>query len=174
MVRKIATYPDPVLCEKARPIEEITPEIRELARDMAETMYENRGIGLAATQVNECIRLITVDVSGPENRTGLMTLINPEIVRCEGEVDSEEGCLSVANYRSTVTRSERVCVRALDLEGKEVTIEADDLLAVCLQHEIDHLNGVLFIDHISRLKRSLYEKRLGKWLKKGKNSESSS
>jgi peptide deformylase len=174
VLRKIVTYPDPVLCAKAKPVEEITPEIRELARDMAETMYENRGIGLAANQVNECIRMITVDVSGPEQRTDLMTLINPEIVSCEGSVDSEEGCLSVQGYRSQVTRSERVCVQALDLEGREVAFEADDILAVCLQHEIDHLNGILFIDHISRLKRTLYEKRLGKWLKKGKSSESSS
>jgi peptide deformylase len=172
MPRKIITYPDPVLCLKAEPVEEITSEIRELARDMAQTMYENRGIGLAAPQVNECVRVITVDISGPEQRNGLMTLVNPEIVSCEGEVDSEEGCLSVQGYRSQVTRSERVCVRALDLEGTEVTIEADDLLAVCLQHEIDHLNGILFIDRISRLKRSLYEKRLGKWLKKDKSSES--
>jgi peptide deformylase len=171
MLRRIITYPDPVLCAKAEPVKEITQEVRDLARDMAETMYENRGIGLAAPQVNVCVRMITVDVSGPDTRSGLMTLINPEIVSCEGEVDSEEGCLSIQGYRSLVSRSERVCVRALDLEGNEMTIEADDILAVCLQHEIDHLNGVLFIDHISRLKRSLYEKRLGKWLKKGTGSE---
>lgn len=174
MVKKIITYPDPVLARKACVIEEITPEIRELARDMAETMYENKGIGLAAPQVNECMRLITVDVKSPEEGSELITLVNPEITLREGEVESDEGCLSVANFRSVVTRSEKVRVQGLDLDGKEVTIDADDMLAICLQHEIDHLNGILFIDRISRLKRSLYDKRLKKWLKKKEGSGSSS
>ncbi|MGE4297467.1 MAG: peptide deformylase [Desulfovibrionaceae bacterium] len=162
----IRTYPDPVLAQKAAEIGEMTPALRELAANMAETMYGDSGIGLAAPQVGESIRMVVVDVTGPENKAGLMTLINPRIVASEGEVDSEEGCLSLPNLRCTVTRKERVTVQALDLDGKSVTIEADELLAVCLQHELDHLDGVILVDRISRLKRLLYDKKVKKWQKK--------
>ncbi|WP_243439433.1 peptide deformylase [Fundidesulfovibrio soli] len=165
MARKILKYPDPILCQRAEPICEITPEIRQLAEEMAETMYEKRGVGLAAPQVGECCRLIAVDVSGPDERTDLMFLVNPEIVSREGQVDDEEGCLSVANFRSKVRRSEKVVVKATDLDGKPVEIPADGILAICLQHEIDHLDGVLFIDHVSRLKRAMYDNKVKKWLK---------
>jgi peptide deformylase len=165
MVRKILKYPDPILAKKAGEIGEITPEIRQLAEDMAATMYENRGIGLAAPQVGECCRLIAVDVSGPDERAELMFLVNPVVVHSEGEVEEEEGCLSVAQLRSKVRRAEKVVVKARDIEGREIEVPADGLLAICLQHEIDHLDGVLFIDRISRLKRALYDGKVKKWLK---------
>ena len=164
MIREVLTYPDPLLKQKAEPIGEITPELRTLATDMADTMYENNGIGLAAPQIGEMIRMITVDISGPEDREDLRVLINPELKMLgDEEVESEEGCLSVEDYRAPVTRSERVMVRATDLEGKPLEFEADGLLAVCLQHECDHLDGKLFIDRISRLKRSLYDAKVKKW-----------
>jgi peptide deformylase len=165
MPREILKYPNPILSQKALEIGEITPEIRQLALDMAEAMYEKRGIGLAAPQVGECCRLIAVDTSGPDERTDLMFLVNPVIVSQEGEVEDEEGCLSVAQYRAKVKRSEKVVVKAKDLDGNPVEIAADDVMAVCLQHEIDHLDGVLFIDRISRLKRALYDNKVKKWLK---------
>ncbi|MFP5221521.1 MAG: peptide deformylase [Acidobacteriota bacterium] len=165
MPRPILKYPDPILSKRAQEITEITPELKELAKDMAEAMYEHRGIGLAAPQVGECCRLIAVDVSGPDERTELMFLVNPVIVSREGEVEDEEGCLSVVQLRAKVKRSEKVVVKARDLDGKDVEIPADGILAVCLQHEIDHLDGVLFIDHISRLKRALYDNKIKKRLK---------
>jgi len=166
MTRDIVKYPHPVLAQKAARIEEITPEIMALANDMAETMYVNQGIGLAANQVAEPVRLITVDISGPDKREELFALINPEIVATEGETETEEGCLSVKDYRTNVVRAEKVRVRGLDLSGNEVCLDAEGLLAVCLQHEIDHLEGTLFIDRISRLKRALYDKRARKWARK--------
>ncbi|MEW5774348.1 MAG: peptide deformylase [Thermodesulfobacteriota bacterium] len=162
----ILTYPDPRLKEAAKEIGEITPELKQLAQDMAETMYANEGIGLAATQVGECCRLVVVDITGPEKREGLMVLVNPRIVESEGETETEEGCLSVRAYRSKVKRAAQVQVKARDLEGRDVVLDADDLLAVCLQHEIDHLDGKLFIDRISRLKRVFYDKKVEKWEKR--------
>ncbi|MCA1743512.1 MAG: peptide deformylase [Desulfonatronovibrio sp.] len=169
MVRQLVTYPNDVLCENAKHVQDIDDYIKELADDMAHVMYENRGIGLAAPQVGEGLRLVTVDISGPDKKEELMVLVNPEIVEEEGEAESEEGCLSVIGYKTYVKRSEKVRVKATDLEGKPVEIEADDLLAICLQHEIDHLDGILFIDRISRLKRKFYEKKLTKWLKSKKD-----
>ncbi len=171
MAHDIKTYPEPVLSRRAREVQEITPEIKELAREMAEIMYQNEGIGLAAPQIGISLRLITVDVSGPGSRSSLMTLINPEILAREGEVESEEGCLSVSGFRGKVARAAAVTVKALDLEGNEVTLEADGLLAICLQHEIDHLNGTVILDHASRLKRSLYEKKVSKWQKQRTDSD---
>jgi len=162
MPRTILKYPDPALARKSLAIGEIDDKLRQLAKDMAETMYANEGIGLAAPQVGECCRLVVIDITGPEKRENLQFLVNPRVIAVEGSVVSEEGCLSVSNYRSEVTRAERVTVEALDLDGNPVRIEADGLLAVCLQHEIDHLDGVLFIDHISRLKRSFYDKKIKK------------
>jgi len=169
MIREVITYPNPVLKQNAEPVAEITPELRELAKDMVETMYEYDGIGLAAPQVGELVRLITVDISGPESREELMTLINPELEPIgDEEVESEEGCLSVEDYRSTVARAERVKVKALDLDGKPVEFEAEGLLAVCLQHECDHLDGKLFIDRISRLKRNMYDAKVKKWARQNR------
>lgn len=165
MICEILHYPDSRLAEKSKPVEEITEEIKELAANMVETMYEDDGIGLAAPQIGALHRLVVIDVSGPEVRNGLMTLINPVICSSEGSCVSEEGCLSVPGYRTTLKRAETVVVKAQDLEGNDVTIEADGLLAICLQHELDHLDGILFIDKISRLKRSMYNKRVKKWQK---------
>jgi len=170
MIRKILKYPDPILTTKAKEVTEITPEIRQLAEDMAETMYENRGVGLAAPQVGECCRLIAVDVSGPDDRKELMFLVNPVVMSKEGEVEDEEGCLSVVQFRSKVKRAEKVVVKALNLDGEPVEIPADGLLSICLQHEIDHLDGVLFIDRISRLKRALYDGKVKKWMKTKKSA----
>lgn len=166
----ILKYPDAVLANKSEEVREITPELKQLAADMAETMYENEGIGLAAPQVGDCRRLIVVDVSGPEARTDLRVLVNPTVVTTEGKVESEEGCLSVVGLRSTIDRAEKVTVRAQNLDGQDVLIDADGLLAICLQHEIDHLEGVLFIDRMSRLKRSIYDKKVKKWQKDKKSA----
>jgi len=160
MLLPILHYPDPRLHRKAEPIAEITPEIRQLAADMAETMYQAPGIGLAATQVNVLKRLIVVDVS--ESRDQLLTLINPEVVAKEGEIVSEEGCLSVPGIYEKVKRSERVTVQAQNLDGEWVTIAADGLLAICLQHEIDHLDGKVFVDYLSPLKQSRIRAKLAK------------
>lgn len=168
MALKIITYPNEILAKKSKPVEVIDDKIKKLAQEMVETMYENKGIGLAAPQVGENIRLITVDISGPEKKEDLMILVNPEIVAREGSVEGEEGCLSVIGYRAKVKRAAKVKVEAKDLEGNSLALEAEDLLAICLQHEIDHLDGILFIDRISRLKRNLYDKRLKKWLKQRK------
>ena len=160
----IRTHPDPVLRLKAAPVTALTPEIVKLVEDMAETMYTDDGVGLAAPQVGASVRLIVCDpVSSDEQGKHLMVLFNPEIVKREGELEWEEGCLSVPGVKGWVTRAERVVVRGLDANLQPVTIEADDLRAVCLQHEIDHLDGVLFFDRIGPLKRKFllkeYEKK---------------
>jgi len=174
MPLEILKYPHPILAEKAAPIQEITPEIRKLAADMAEAMYENQGVGLAAPQVGRSLRLVVIDLSGPEKREELLTLVNPVITAAAGEQVDDEGCLSVRDYRANVTRAATVTVKAVDLEGETFCLEADELFAVCLQHEIDHLDGVLFIDHISRLKRAMYDKRVKRWAKTAKPDQESS
>lgn len=159
----IVLYPDPILKKVAEPIEKITPELRELIDDMVETMYEAPGIGLAAPQVGESIRLIVVDVGEDEEtgRTGgLLKLINPEIIEASGTIEYDEGCLSIPDVRDLVRRHANVTVEAFDEEGNPITIEANGVLAVCLQHEIDHLNGVLFIDRLSPVRRELAKKKL--------------
>ena len=172
-MRSLRKYPDPVLTQKAKTIDEITDQIRSLAADMAETMYANDGIGLAAPQVGECCRLVVVDLSGPDERSALLVLVNPEIIDASDEtVTTEEGCLSVMNYRSDVTRFSHVKVKAQDLDGNAFVIDAEDLLAICLQHEIDHLDGKLFIDRISRLKRAMYDKKVKKWQKQDETEQS--
>ena len=156
----ILRYPDPRLHTKAKPVATVDAGIRKLAADMAETMYAAPGIGLAATQVDVHQRLLVLDVS--EDKSGLRVFINPEILWREGECVGEEGCLSVPGIYETVTRSERVKVRALDLDGKPFELEADGLLAVCLQHEIDHLDGKVFVEYLSRLKLSRIKAKLVK------------
>lgn len=149
----ILHYPDPRLETVARPILSVDDEVRRLAADMAETMYEAPGIGLAATQVDVHRQLIVIDVS--ESRDQLLTFINPKIVAASEEIASyEEGCLSVPGIFDEVERPARVTVEALGLDGKPFTLEADGLLAVCIQHEMDHLRGVVFVEHLSRLKRT--------------------
>jgi peptide deformylase len=156
----ILHYPDPRLRTPASPVAAITEEIRQLAADMFETMYHAPGIGLAATQVNVQQRVIVVDVSREKDQP--MCLVNPEILEKDGEEEMEEGCLSVPGVFESVRRAERVRVRYLSLEGKETIIDADGLLAVCIQHEIDHLDGRLFVDYLSTLKRNRIRRRLEK------------
>lgn len=162
MILPVLQYPDPRLERVCEDVKEITPELRELVENMAETMYARDGIGLAAPQVGEPIRLVVMDVSGPEKREDLRVLVNPRLTLSGDEVESEEGCLSVGDLRSCVTRREFARVEATDLDGKPVVFDADGLLAICAQHECDHLDGVLFIDHISRLKRSMYDRKIQK------------
>lgn len=161
---KIYTYPDPVLRTRAEPVENIDGRIQSLIDNMAETMYEAPGIGLAAVQVGEPLRIIVYDVPEKDEDRKLNVIINPEIVSSEGSITFEEACLSVIDYSAEVTRPEKILVRGLNREGNPLSIEAEGLRAVCLQHEVDHLNGMLYIDHISALKRSLYKKRLKKLL----------
>ena len=163
MILDIKTYPDPTLQRQADVVEEITADMKSLASDMVETMYEKQGIGLAAPQVGHSCRLITVDVSGPESRTDLQVLFNPRIEEEEGETESEEGCLSLPEFTSKTKRSARVVVQGLDMQGRIKRIEAEGLLAICLQHEIDHLQGTLLLNHAGRLKRNFYDKKVRKW-----------
>ena len=163
MKLEICTWPDEVLAAKAEPITEVTPELKELIENMIETMYESDGVGLAAPQVGESIRLICVDQTGPKIKGDLRVLINPEIVECSGEVESDEGCLSCPELNAKVMRKERVKVKALDREGKEMCLETDGFLAIVLQHEIDHLEGVTLADRAGRLKKALYRKKAMRW-----------
>jgi peptide deformylase len=159
----ILRFPDPRLKKLAAPVRRIDESIIRLARDMAETMYEAPGIGLAATQVDVHRQVIVIDVS--ETREQLLTLINPEIVESDGAQVGEEGCLSVPGIYDKVERAENVAVRYLDLAGQAQTLEADGLLAVCLQHEIEHLQGKVFVEHLSRLKQIRIKAKLAKQAK---------
>ena len=163
---KIYTYPAPILRVTTELVKDIDEEIQKLVDKMAETMYAAPGVGLAANQVGELKRVLVYDVSPAEADRSLSVIINPEIVLAEGDIVQEEACLSVIDFSAEVSRNTQVKVRGVDRDGNPVDIEADGLLARCLQHEIDHLNGILFIDHISSLKRALYNKRLKKMLKK--------
>ena len=156
----ILRYPDPRLHTIAQPVESVDDEIRQLVADMAETMYEAPGVGLAATQVNVHRRVVVIDVT--EDKSGLIALINPEIIERSGEQVCEEGCLSVPGIYEKVTRAERVKVRALDEKGQSREIEADGLLAVCIQHELDHLDGKVFVEYLSSLKLSRIKSKLAK------------
>jgi len=156
----ILQYPDPRLHKIAAPVPRVDDKIRKLIKDMAETMYAAPGIGLAATQVDVHLRVIVIDIS--ETHDQLQVFINPEIIRAEGEEICEEGCLSVPGVYEKVTRSAVVTVRALDEQGKSREIEADGLLAVCIQHEMDHLIGRVFVEKLSRLKQQRITARLAK------------
>lgn len=162
---KVLTYPDPVLKQVCEPIEEINSEIETLISNMVETMYEDDGVGLAAPQVGHSIRLITLDQTGPNERAELRVILNPEIIEHQGTVDSRESCLSVPAFSVTIKRHEKVIVTGLNEKGKKVKIEADGLLAIILQHEIDHLDGITIVDRASRLKRAMYDKKVSKWSK---------
>ena len=163
---EILTYPDNFLRQPTKPIENIDGTIQKLIEDMALTMYKAPGVGLAAIQVGFDRSLLVYDISPGEEKKSLQVLINPRIVSSEGSTISEnEGCLSVPDFRADVKRAVSVLVEGFDREGKELQIEAEGILATVLQHEIDHLNGKLFIDHISALKRALYKKRIQKQLK---------
>ncbi len=156
----ILRFPDPRLKKIAAPVEVVDDSIRRLARDMAETMYEAPGIGLAATQVDVHKRVIVIDAS--ETRDQLMALVNPEIIEQDGVQVCEEGCLSVPGIYDRVERAEHVVVRYLDLQGQEQIVSATGLLAVCLQHEIDHLQGRVFVEHLSQLKQLRIRNKLAK------------
>jgi peptide deformylase len=156
----ILLYPDPRLHKKAAQVARVDDAIRKLGADMAETLYAAPGIGLAATQVDRHIRLIVIDVS--EDKSSLLTLINPEILERSGECEGEEGCLSVPGIYETVKRSAQVKVRALGLDGVAFELEAEGLLAVCIQHEIDHLEGKVFVEYLSQLKQLRIKKKLAK------------
>ena len=166
-LREVLKFPDKRLREVSKPVTEVTEEIRALAQDMCEVMYDEPGIGLAAPQVGESIRLIVVDTEWTQEdaERSPLILVNPEISELEGTLIWNEGCLSVPDFEADVERAQRVRLVATDLEGTPVEIEAEELQAVCFQHEIDHLDGVLFIDRISRLKRSLYVKKRKKQLR---------
>lgn len=156
----ILQFPDPRLRRLARPVEAVDDDVRRLADDLLETMYAARGIGLAATQVNRGLRMLVLDLSEERNQPRL--LINPEILHREGSQICEEGCLSVPGEYAEVERAGKIRVAALDREGKRQEFEAEGLLAVCIQHEIDHLDGKVFVDYLSPLKRRMIEKRLKK------------
>lgn len=159
MIRTILTYPDPELKKKSAPVTIINEAVQALAHDMAETMYAAPGVGLAAPQIGVHQRLIVIDVAGQDEAPELITAINPVIIHAEGEVFEEEGCLSVPKYAANVRRHARVIVKGLDIEGNECTWKAEGLLAIAFQHEIDHLEGILFVDHLSPLKRDLFRRR---------------
>lgn len=173
MILDILKFPDPILRVPARPVVAVTGEIAELMENMLETMYAAPGIGLAAPQVGISKRVIVLDLDHENRGVHAIKLANPEVREAEGEVVCEEGCLSVVDFTAEVKRAERVLVGGHGADGEEVEIEADGLLAVALQHEIDHLDGKLFIDRISRLKRDIYVRKLRKAVRTGKEPEES-
>ncbi len=159
----ILRYPDARLHKIAAPVAEVNDSIRSLVADMAETMYAAPGVGLAATQVDVHKQVIVIDAS--ETRDRLLVLINPEIVAAVGEADCEEGCLSVPGIYEKIARAEHIVVRALGLDGQSFTMEADGLLAVCIQHEMDHLKGRVFVEYLSRLKQTRIRAKMQKQLR---------
>jgi peptide deformylase len=167
MIQNILTYPDPELKKKSVPVTVINDKLVELVRDMAETMYDAPGIGLAAPQIGVHQRVIVIDVAGKDEAPDLIVAINPLIVHADGESYEEEGCLSVPKYSANVRRHARVVVKYLNLQGEEITCKADDLLAIAFQHEIDHLDGILFVDHISPLKRDIFRRKYRRSLEEG-------
>jgi len=158
-IREIKKFPEPVLKKKTAPVTAFDEELQRLIDDMVETMYAAPGVGLAAPQVGVSKRLAVIDISSREEQYPLIVIINPSILKSEGEIEFEEGCLSIPEYTAKVTRAEQVIVGCMDREGKEVEIKAGGLLAIAIQHEIDHLDGLLFIDRISPIKREFFKKR---------------
>jgi peptide deformylase len=168
VIRRIYTYPEAVLKEVAEEVADIDGAVATALDDMVETMYAAPGVGLAAPQIGLSQRMIVLDVDHENKGKQLLKLVNPVIAESEGEILWEEGCLSVRDYQAEVLRAERVLVKAWTTDQKEIEIEGTGLLAVALQHEIDHLNGTLFIDRLSRLKRDLYKRRLKKLDREGR------
>jgi peptide deformylase len=159
-ILNILHYPDPRLRQKAQPVAVVDKSIKKLIDNMLETMYQAPGIGLAATQVNVAKQVVVIDIS--EDKSSPLVLINPEIIAQQGNAESEEGCLSVPEVFEPITRAAKIIVRYLDREGQERELEAQDLLATCIQHELDHLEGKLFIDYLSNLKRNRIRKKMEK------------
>lgn len=179
MIKKILTFPDPKLREVSKPVEKFGPEIKKLSEDMLETMYDANGIGLAAPQVGELVRMIVIDTRPKDDRgrrykyeemTEMeaavpqpLILINPEIVKGEGKTTFDEGCLSIPGYYETVERFNSIEMKAFDVNGKEFVIKTDGLLAICMQHELDHLEGTLFVDHLSFIKGNKIKNQIKKY-----------
>ncbi len=165
-VLNILTYPDKFLAQPTVPVQEVTEELKQLIEDMADTMYKAPGIGLAANQVGSDKRFLIADPLGDPEKREFKVFINPEIVKMTGEVISEEeGCLSVPDFRADVKRAEKIVINYKDLDMNSFTLEAEGMLAIILQHEIDHLNGILFIDRLSALKKQLYKRKVKKQMK---------
>ncbi len=165
-VREIRKYPDEILRRRSLNVEDFNDELDSIINDMIETMYSASGIGLAAPQIGESKRIIVIDTSWKEDGHPLLVLVNPEIVESEGLIDSEEGCLSVPKHLATVKRKENILVKGIGRDMKPLEIECSRLLARVIQHEIDHLNGVLFFDHLSLIKREFFKKKYIKSLSK--------
>jgi peptide deformylase len=161
-IRSILHYPDPKLRQKAEPVTEITPKIRALIEDMAETMYAAPGVGLAATQIGEPHRIFLVDIAAEDEPSNLYVFINPEIAKTEGEQCGPEGCLSFPGISEEIKRAAKVTVKAIDREGKPFELTAEGLLAVAIQHENDHLDGVLMIDRMGMLKKRIVQRKMAK------------
>ena len=158
----IYTYPNPILTQKAEPVDNIDDEIQSIIDNMTGLMYENSGIGLAANQVGIAKRIIVFDINYKEKGPDLTVLINPTIIFSEQEIDFEEGCLSVPDFLGKITRKKYIKAQGIDRHGNPINIEAEDLTAICMQHEIDHINGVLILDHVSNLKRNIYKRKIKK------------
>ncbi|HMK75428.1 MAG TPA: peptide deformylase [Thermodesulfobacteriota bacterium] len=161
-VLEVIKYPHPILKKRSETVSEIDGEVEKLIQDMKETMYMSGGVGLAACQIGIPRRVIVLDVSPIDPQHSFLALINPEIISEEGEIDHEEGCLSVPDCVEIVRRKEKVCVKGLSPQGTEMEIKGDGILAIALQHEIDHTNGILILDRVSRLKREIYRNKLRK------------
>ena len=159
-VRTILHYPDPRLREKARPVAEVTTEIRQLIEDMAETMYAAPGVGLAATQIGEAHRIFVIDIASDDEPSQLRVFINPEIIARDGDLVWEEGCLSFPGVTEDIDRAAKVRVRAIGVDGKPFELDAEELLAVAVQHELDHLDGVLMIDRMGALKKRIVDRKM--------------
>ncbi len=167
-ILEILKYPHPLLKKRSTEVDRIDGEVRQLTRDMAETMYGAQGIGLAACQVGVSRRVVVIDVSPMDPGRGIITMINPEIISEEGEVDSEEGCLSVPDCHENVKRKAKVRVKCFSLDGEEIEVTGEGILAIAIQHEIDHLDGILILDKLSRLKREMFRQKVKKELRKEK------
>ena len=171
-IKKILTFPNPVLRQKVETVSSFDESLKELATDLAETMYDAPGAGLAANQIGVCLRVVVVDISKNKEEKKHLVLVNPEIIDKEGCQIDEEGCLSVIDLTAKVERYRKLLVRAQDLDGKSWEFPAEDFFARVIQHELDHINGILFIDHLSSLKRTLYKKRLKKILREQQEGSS--
>ena len=168
MIRPIVLWGSDVLEKPSDPVTNITGEDVQLVQDMIETMYKAPGVGLAAPQIGIPKRIMVTDTTSGEKKNALVTLVNPEIVETDGEQLEEEGCLSIPGFSATVVRPKKVVLRALDLDGKEVIVEGSDLLARAFCHEMDHLDGKFFLDHLSFLKRDMIKRRIKKLIRQGK------
>ncbi len=169
-VLEILKYPHPLLKKRCKKVEEVNEGVRDLIQNMVETMYEANGIGLAACQVGVPLKVIVLDVSPINPQQSLFAMVNPEIISEEGEIDHEEGCLSVPDCIQKVKRKERILVKGLSPEGKEIEVKGEGILSFALQHEIDHLNGILILDQMSGLKREIYRRKLKKEKRKEEKS----